>query len=112
MGKKLSKENMELEQRLDKQDKLLDEILLCLKGNVTMNIEGVLPAQKRIEQKLDREIKAINEWRDGLQKYFDVLSSRAFKRFMVVIVLTFVGMFLYLKFGWAAIIKFLTWLIS
>jgi hypothetical protein len=101
-----------IDARLDKQDKMLDQILLCLKGSEQMNIEGVIPAQKRIEKKLDEEISAINEWREGLQKYFDVLTSKAFKRFIVVVVLSFAFMFLYLKFGWGAIWKFITWLFS
>lgn len=101
-----------IDTRLDQQDKLLNEILLCLKGNTLMNIEGVMPAQKRIEKKIDDEIEILKEWKEGIQKYFDVLTSKAFRRFLIVVVMSFVFMFLYLKFGWAAIWKFLTWLFT
>lgn len=109
---KKSKAMETIDQRLDQQDQLLNEILLCLKGSESMNIEGVIPAQKRIEQKIDREINSLHEWKDGIQKYFDVLSSRGFKRFMWIVVFLFVGMFLYLKLGAAALMKFITWLLS
>lgn len=96
----------EIESRLDEQDKLLHEILLCLKGNVTMNIEGVLPAQKRIEQKLDKEIKSLNDWQVSIQKYFDVISSKGFRRFIFYFLLATILFFVYIKFGWVALVNF------
>lgn len=108
----------EIEARLDAQDKLLHEILWCLKGNPTMNVEGVMPAQKRIEEKIDREIRSLDRdikslynWQGSIQKYFDVVNSKGFKLFVLFGFLSFAAMFVYLKFGWLALVNFFKHLI-
>lgn len=97
-----------IDTRLDQQDNVLQEILLCLKGSESMNIEGVIPAQKRIEKKLDQEIEHLNEWKDNIQKYFDVISGKPFKRFIIIVIVLFAGMFIYLKFGATMFWKYVT----
>ncbi len=101
-----------IEQRLDKQDDDLREILLCLKGDSSLGIEGMIPGQARIEKKLDAELKSLNEWKDGLQKYFDVMNSKGFRWFIGFIVFLFMGMFLYLRYGKDSLAKFFHWMIS
>lgn len=75
-----------------KQNKVLDEILLCLKGEESMNIEGVIPAQRRIERVIEtklatkqeiqdsraetkKEINGITEKVDGMQKTLTQLND-------------------------------------
>lgn len=101
---KQSEQMKEIEQRLDAQEQLLREILLCLKGSQTMNIEGVLPAQKRIEEKLTEEINRLTEWQDSVQKYIDIISSKSFRKFIVYVILTFVMILVWVKFGWVWVV--------
>jgi hypothetical protein len=97
----------ELESRLDQQDKILNEILLCLKGNASMNIEGVLPAQKRIEEKLFHEIKVLSEWQMEIQKYFDVISSKWFLRLVFYFFMLVILIFVYVQLGGHTLIIFI-----
>lgn len=48
-----------------KQNKVLDEILLCLKGEESMNIEGVIPAQRRIEHVIETKLATKQEIQDS-----------------------------------------------
>jgi hypothetical protein len=71
----LTDEQMEQIQSLfvetKKQSKVLDEILLCLKGSESMNIEGVIPAQKRMQRELENTRAYMEEQREELQVMID-----------------------------------------
>lgn len=127
MTKKLRQQDLEemrqFKQQLDNQDRKLEEILLCLKGNSTMNIEGVLPAQKRLESKMDSSVKDVKayvdtqlgelvKWKADIQKYFDVINSKLFRRLALATVIVFIGAFIYVKGGITAVIKFIGVLFS
>ena len=73
MGKqtKHADEMKEILHRLDKQDDVQQQILWLLKGSDNLEIEGVIPAQKRMDKKIDNmrtamssEIEEINKWRE------------------------------------------------
>lgn len=74
------------------QSLVLKDILLCLKGDESMNIEGVIPAQRRIESIIEnklatkqeiqdnrnetkKEINGITEKVDGMQKTLTQLND-------------------------------------
>ena len=62
-----------------KQNKVLDEILLCLKGEESMNIEGVIPAQRRIERVIETKLatkQEIKESREATKKEISVITEK------------------------------------
>lgn len=109
-----------LEERLDHQDGVLDqlnkslnEVLICIKGSEAMQIEGVLgkqkkllAEQKRMEEKLDEEIRKINQWQNNIQKYFDILTSKGFRIFLIAICVMFLGVYILGKGGVVALKQF------
>ena len=61
MGKQPKKEDEEMEtimDHLDRQDKTLHEILILLRGSVSLGVEGIVSKQSDFE---DRLLKLINE---------------------------------------------------
>lgn len=54
------------------QSAQLDQILLCLKGSASMNIEGIIPAQKRIENEIKVQKKEIEE---AIDQKFDSIKT-------------------------------------
>jgi hypothetical protein len=73
MGKqtKHDDEMKEILHRLDKQDDVQQQILWLLKGSDGLDIEGVIPTQKRMVKELNTmkvamsaEIEEINKWRE------------------------------------------------
>lgn len=82
----------ELYLETNRQSRVLDEILLCIKGSEAMNIEGIIPAQRRIEYIIDsklatkqeiqdnreaakKEIEQITEKVDGMQETLSQLND-------------------------------------
>lgn len=56
----LTQKEMEtINHTLKQQDSHLKEIIWCLKGSAAMEIEGLIPAVKRME----RDIRDIKDWR-------------------------------------------------
>ena len=47
------------------QSLVLKDILLCLKGDESMNIEGVIPAQRRIESIIENKLATKQEIQDN-----------------------------------------------
>lgn len=81
--------------QLDQHGKLLEQILWCIKGSEAMNIEGIMPAQKRIEIKLNE----LNKWKEEITTYFTILTSRKIWRVAVYLVMTTVVGVLIFKYG-------------
>lgn len=52
----------EVLKRMNHQDKQLEQIVWLLRGNPSLEIEGVIPSVKRIES----EVHDILEWRKGI----------------------------------------------
>lgn len=85
MAKKrqITQEDMEkieqLYQETTLQSKVLNEILLCLKGSESMNIEGVIPAQRRIENVIENKLatkQEIQESRDATKKEISAINEK------------------------------------
>lgn len=77
------------------QEKLLNEILLCLKGSEAMNIEGVMPAQRRIEETLNE----INKWKKEVTLYLGIITSKKVWRFIIYFLAAIAGVILTVKYG-------------
>lgn len=52
----------------EKQSILLKEILLCIKGSESMNIEGVIPAQKRMQREMHEQKEELQEYKEEIQR--------------------------------------------
>lgn len=68
MPPKRDDETASLHLKIEKQDEALKEILWLLKGNKDLEIEGVIPAQKRIEIKINsmsEDVHALQSWRNN-----------------------------------------------
>lgn len=61
------------------QSLVLKDILLCLKGDESMNIEGVIPAQRRIEFVIKTKLSTkqeIQESREATKKEISVITEK------------------------------------
>lgn len=114
MGKKIkevSRETMDalqLDQRLDGVEKTLNEILLCLKGSESMNIEGVLPAQKRALNELrivKQDLEEIKLWRTQISNYLGLITSRKVWKIIIIIIGVFASFILGMKYGFSKVIQ-------
>jgi hypothetical protein len=107
MAKKLTAQDMERFEALiaeqhqvnEHQSKLLNEILLCLKGSESMNIEGVLPAQKRMEETLNE----LKDWKAQFTIYLAILFSKKIWRFIGYLTVVIIVLILMIKFGFWAV---------
>lgn len=105
--------------RLDHQDAIqehtndrLEQIIWILTGNESLGIEGVKPALKRIEEKTDNEIRELKKWRSSIQNYFEVLTGKPFRNFMILIVTGLICTVLYIKGGMALLVSWFVRLFS
>lgn len=116
MAPKINKEEMIALRKLieeqnhvnQQQEKLLNEILLCLKGSVAMNVEGIMPAQRRMEKTLNEMLA----WKSELTLYFKVITSRKLWKWCMYISAAILIAVLMAKYGFWAIWVFLKKLIE
>ncbi len=108
MGKRLANEDIEMDtikNHLDRQDKTLNEILIVLRGSVSLGVEGMLNNMRELERSntqivsdiahLQRWKKMVQEnqgkvtvsWREAAKTLFSVIGIAG----------TIVGMFLAIK---------------
>jgi len=101
------------------QSKVLNEILLCLKGSEAMNIEGVIPAQRRIEHVIetklatkqeiqDIELKVdgmhttlsqLNDWKQMVSIYFGLMLNKKIWKLIGFVIAVIVIVGLSVKYG-------------
>jgi len=90
----------------------MQEILMCIKGNPDMNIDGMAPTQRRLEQELSlvkenlsmvtqttSDIEKKMKSFEDLRKTFEMLSNRSIQKILLKIVLIFCGVSVLLKLG-------------
>lgn len=109
MAKKrtLTQEDMEKIDELyletNRQSRVLDEILLCIKGSDQMNIEGVIPAQKR----MTKELHEINEWKQEVSIYFGMITSKRVWRFIGISIAVIALIIVSIKYGFQTAWQFI-----
>lgn len=77
------------------QEKMLEQILWLLKGSESLGIEGVIPAQKRIEIILNE----IVTWRQEIIFYFNLLSSKKIWKIAMYVTFAVIIGWLTFKYG-------------
>lgn len=81
----------EIRQRLSQQDNLLKEILLAVKGSVSMGIEGLLPTVIKLEESMNQMVKDVAHLQRWKQKVienkgkFTISFSVLLTRFLTII---------------------------
>lgn len=85
------------------QNGLLAEILICLKGNELMNVEGVIPAQKR----MDRTLKEIQDWENEMRLYIGIVTSRKLWRGLFIFLAFIASIVVGIKYGWHVVLRFI-----
>lgn len=81
------------------QSNQLKEILLCLKGSNSMNIEGVIPAQKRMSS----ELHELNEWKQEVSIYFGMITSKRVWRFIGITIAVIAMIIVGIKYGFQTV---------
>jgi hypothetical protein len=83
MEKRKNRDDMEIEEirnRLTQQDKLLNEILISVRGSIAMGIEGVRPMLDEMKQSMEQvisDIAHLQRWKKMTQQKEDnAISSR------------------------------------
>lgn len=69
----------EFENRLEKSDDLIKDLLLTLKGSASMNIQGALPLLQEMSRELKeavREISDIQRWRTTVEASKGMISIK------------------------------------
>lgn len=89
-------------QILEQQNRTLTEILYCIKGSETMNIEGMIPAQKRMGKVLDDLVI----WKNQISFYLGIVASKKIWRFLFYLAIVIVGGFFMVKYGFWTVWKF------
>lgn len=109
------------------QSKVLKDILLCLKGDESLNIEGVIPAQKRFENiienklatkqeireierrvdarvtEMDKTLKQLNDWKQMISIYFGMMLSKKIWKFIGFVIAIIVIAILSVKYGFQTV---------
>jgi len=105
------------------QSKTLNEILLCIKGSDAMNIEGIIPAQRRIERVIETklatkdEIRAIeikfsemqetlaqiDDWKKMISIYFGMMLSKKIWKFIGFVIAVIVIVVISVKYGFQSV---------
>lgn len=105
------------------QSKVLKDILLCLKGDESLNIEGVIPAQKRVEHiietklatkqeikevkakvsEMDDTLKQLNAWKQIVSVYFSIMLSKKVWKGIGFTVAVIVIVVLSVKYGFQTV---------
>ncbi len=103
------------------QSAQLDQILLCLKGSAAMNIEGIIPAQKRIESQMMKQKEEIEEaidqkfnsikttldelvaWKQIVSIYMGLIMSKRVWKGIVIFLGIIVIIFLSIKYGFQSV---------
>jgi len=73
MGKRLNSERDEMEtimEHLDRQDKTLSEILILLRGSISMGVDGIISKQKEAEvaiNQLCQDVQHLQRWQKIVQ---------------------------------------------
>jgi hypothetical protein len=100
---RLTKEDMEMIEQMVSEQKeqreLLKDILLAIKGDESLNVEGVVQATKRIDNKLneiEKTLVQINLWKD-------IITSKRFWRFLIFFVGFIAIGFLMAKYGFLVV---------
>lgn len=79
----------------EEQNRQLNEILFCIKGSAAMNIEGVIPMQKRME----KELHELISWKKEVSLYLGIITSKKLWRWVVRIIVFIAVGFLIAKYG-------------
>ena len=132
----LSQEDMEKIQALidesQYQSNALKEILLAIKGDPDLGIEGMVAAQKRIEiaaiqteERVEKGIRAfetaidqkitdiektvneINTWKNAITVYIGIITSKKIWRFLLISSAIVVIIFLSIKYGFLAVWQYI-----
>lgn len=56
---------------LDRQDKTMNEILITLRGSISMGVDGIVSKQKEAEQAIDqlvRDVAHLQSWKKRVQE--------------------------------------------
>lgn len=109
------------------QSKVMKEILLCLKGDESLNIEGVIPAQKRFENiienklatkqeirdierrvetkisEMDKTLNQLNDWKQMISIYFGMMLSKKIWKFIGFVIAIIVIAILSVKYGFQTV---------
>lgn len=109
------------------QSKVLKDILLCLKGDESLNIEGVIPAQKRFENiiehklatkqeiqeierrvetkvsEMDKTLNQLNDWKQMISIYFGMMLSKKIWKFIGFVIAIIVITILSVKYGFQTV---------
>lgn len=106
-----------LYQETTQQSAVLKEILLCIKGSESMNIEGIIPAQKRLERQMadqkeelevmiknevasiEKTLNEINSWKQAVSIYFGLIMSKRVWRGVFIFVGIVAIILLSIKYG-------------
>lgn len=85
------------------QNKQLEQIIWLIKGNPELEIEGMMPASKRMELKLDEMESSLVSLMDWKKKIDLATSAKTWK--LILKVLLIIGtLFLGIKHGWNFVI--------
>jgi hypothetical protein len=93
----------ELYLETNRQSKVLDEILLCIKGSDSMNIEGVIPAQKR----MTKELHELNIWKRDVSMYIGLVTSKKVWKFIGITIGIIALIIFSIKYGFHAAWQFI-----
>ena len=111
----------ELYHETQRQSRVLEEILMCIKGDESLNIEGVIPAQRRIQEemmvtekiltsKIDTltiTITQINDWKNAITIYIGIITSKKIWKFLFVLTGLVVITVLSIKYGFLTIWQYI-----
>lgn len=84
------------------QSSALKEILMAIKGDESLGVEGMVAAQARIEEKfteLERTVKALNDWKYAITLYLGVITSKKVWKFLFITTGIVVLIILSFKYG-------------
>jgi hypothetical protein len=106
------------------QSSALNEILMAIKGDANLGIEGIVAAQKRNEREaasiqetfnkktleieesinnrigeIEKTVKQINDWKNAVTLYLGIITSTKMWRFLLVSIGIFALIFLSIKYG-------------
>lgn len=105
------------------QSETLKEILLCIKGSDSMNIEGITPAQRRIERVIETKLATkqeiidinakvdgmqstlsqLNDWKQMMSIYFGMMLSKKVWKFIGFVIAIIVITVLGIKYGFQTV---------
>lgn len=91
----------EQDRTLEQQNKQLEQVIYLLKGSDQLEIEGVMPTQKRIL----KELAALLAWKAQISLYLNLLLSKNTWKVLFWIAAILVVIILWAKFGFDYVIN-------